>query len=72
MDKNWYLAILDQFLGSPSITMVSTSTKRKSSESCQLFNEKWTNLYFFVLINAKPVCLICHEAVSVSKLYNIK
>jgi hypothetical protein len=29
-------------------------------------------LYFFVLINAKPVCLICHETVSVSKEYNIK
>jgi hypothetical protein len=63
--------MLDYFLGSPSITMASTSTKRKSRDFCRLFNEKWTNLYFFVPINAKPVCLICHEAVSVSKEYNI-
>jgi len=74
VDNNQYLAILNHFLGSTSITMASTSTKRKSSDSCRLFNEKWTNLYFFVPINTKPVCLICHEAVavSVSKEYNIK
>ena len=72
MDNNWYQAILDHFLGSPSITMASTSIKRKSSDSCWLFNEKWTNVYFYVPIIAKPACLICHEAVSVSKEYNIE
>jgi len=48
VDNKRYLTILDYVLGSPSITMASTSTKLKSSDSCRLFNEKWNNLYFCV------------------------
>lgn len=39
------------------------------------YKEEWKEKYFFILpdfINAKPVCLICNEAVAVCKEYNIR
>jgi hypothetical protein len=52
--------------------MASPSKKRKSGDSCWVLNEKKTNLYFFVPIDDKSVCLICRESGSGSKEYNIK
>ncbi|XP_063820200.1 general transcription factor II-I repeat domain-containing protein 2-like [Pseudophryne corroboree] len=52
--------------------MASTSKKHKTSECSRLFNQRWTNLYFFVEIDDKPVCLVCRESLSVLKEYNIK
>ena len=46
--------------------------KRKVSDEGRSFQIKWTNQYFFTEVNKKAVCLICSEAVSVFKEYNIK
>lgn len=49
-----------------------SSKKRKIADECRVFQEKWTELYCFVNIKNKPVCLICNETVSVMKEYNLK
>ncbi len=36
------------------------------------FKEEWTNNYFFLKINNKPICLICSESVSAMKKYNLE
>lgn len=36
-----------------------------------LFQEKWEGRYMFVLQGLKPVCLLCYEAVSAKKEFNI-
>ena len=41
-----------------------------ASES-QVFKDIWTELYFFVQHNNKPVCLICQETIAVYKDYNL-
>ena len=46
---------------------MSTSKKRKVAEEFRSFQEKWTNDYFFVQINGKPVCLVCGDALGVMK-----
>lgn len=56
--------------------MASTSSqvnprKRKITDEKRVFNEKWTNDYFFVEINNKALCLICRESVAVFKEYNL-
>ena len=38
----------------------------------RLFNEKWTDDYFFVEANSKALCLICREFLQVFKDYNLK
>ena len=48
------------------------SKKQKISNGGQIFQERWTELYFFVEVNSKPICLICNGAVSSVKEYNIK
>lgn len=50
----------------------STSRKRKVTDEGRLFQEKWTNLYLFVCVGEKPICLVCNESVAVAKEYNIK
>jgi len=52
-----------------------TLGKRKIDTENRIFNTTWTDDYFFVLPtrpNARPVCLICTETVSVVKVANIK
>ena len=46
--------------------------RRKVIEEGRLFNEKWTDDYFFVEANTKAICLICREFVLVFKDYNLK
>ena len=46
--------------------------KRKITDEGRLFNEKWTDDYFFVEANSKALCLICREFVQVFKDYNLK
>lgn len=57
--------------------MASTSKdvgpkKRRITEELRSFQDRWTINYFFVEIKTKPICLICNDAVSVLKEYNIK
>ena len=46
--------------------------KRKIEFECRVFKEEWTNLYWFISVKDKSVCLLCHETVSVFKEYNLK
>jgi hypothetical protein len=43
------------------------SKKLKVCDKGRVFEEDWTNEYFFVERDGKPVCLICHTTVSVMK-----
>ncbi|CAI9729984.1 Hypothetical predicted protein [Octopus vulgaris] len=48
------------------------SKKRKIEEEYRVFNENWTEKYFFTNVGVKAVCLICSETVAVFKEYNLK
>ena len=37
-----------------------------------MFQDTWTNDYFFLLQNEKSVCLICSETTAALKEYNLK
>ncbi|KAM3860305.1 SCAN domain-containing protein 3-like [Diretmus argenteus] len=54
---------------------LSKAMKRKVDSECRTYKEEWKENYAFILpdfINAKPVCLICNEAIAVCKEYNIR
>ena len=46
--------------------------RRKVDVECRRFQKSWTLDYFFKEHFRKPICLICHDSVSVNKEYNIK
>uniref|UniRef100_A0A3Q1CR85 HAT C-terminal dimerisation domain-containing protein n=1 Tax=Amphiprion ocellaris TaxID=80972 RepID=A0A3Q1CR85_AMPOC len=51
------------------------SQKRKIDTENRRFNPAWTDIFVFTLperLNAKPLCLICHESLSVIKEYNLR
>ena len=48
------------------------SKKRKISDGGRTFQERWTEQYFFVQVSSKQIFLICNNAVSSLKEYNIK
>lgn len=50
----------------------SSSKYRKVDQERRIFQEKWTEEYFFVMFREKPICLICNEAVAVLKEYNLR
>ena len=52
--------------------MNSVAKKRKVDSECRVFNEKWTNDYFFVESKNLLACLICSQTVSVRKEFNVK
>ena len=51
---------------------MSGGKKRKVDAECRQFQEKWTEEFFFILHNGKPICLMCNEPISVMKEFNIK
>lgn len=48
------------------------SKKRKIDAEGRQFKERWESEYMFVLQGEKPVCLLCGEAVSAMKEYNLR
>ena len=46
--------------------------QRKVDDEKGVFKDIWTELYFFIEHNEKPVCLVCNETVAVNKEYNLK
>jgi hypothetical protein len=48
------------------------SKKRKLLEENRVFNDAWTDLYFFIDCKGKPLCLICQKTIAVQKEYNLK
>ena len=51
---------------------MATTKKRKIDAECRVFQEKWTNDYFFVEVKGKPVCLVCGDALAVMKKVNLE
>lgn len=51
---------------------MSNSKKKKVDNNNRIFNENWTDKYFFIESKGKPVCLICHKSIAVIKEYNLK
>jgi len=51
---------------------MASSKKRKISDEGRVFQKEWTNVYFFVEIHDKPVCLICAKQISAKKKINLK
>ncbi|UYV61574.1 hypothetical protein LAZ67_1005347 [Cordylochernes scorpioides] len=49
-----------------------SKTKRKITDEHRNFQEKWELEYFCSEVKDKIICLICNNAISVPKLYNIK
>ncbi|UYV66057.1 hypothetical protein LAZ67_3006302 [Cordylochernes scorpioides] len=49
-----------------------SKTKRKIADEHRNFQEKWELEYFCSEVRDKIICLICNNAISVPKLYNIK
>ena len=54
------------------MSCLKLSIKRKIEDECRVFNEQWTERYFFTDVGVKAVYLICHETVAVFKEYNLK
>lgn len=46
--------------------------KRKIDDEKRIFNEKWTEEYFFIESKSKALCLICNDFIPVFKDYNLK
>ncbi|CAK6436213.1 unnamed protein product [Pipistrellus nathusii] len=44
---------------------MATTKKRKVDAERRSFQEKWTNDYFFVEVQGKPVCLVCGDMLAV-------
>ncbi|XP_054466301.1 histidine triad nucleotide-binding protein 2, mitochondrial isoform X2 [Anoplopoma fimbria] len=51
---------------------MATVKKRKVDAECRVFQEKWTNDFFFVEVKGKPVCLVCGGALAVMKKANVE
>lgn len=51
---------------------MSGGKKRKVDTEGRQFQEKWTEEFFFILHNGKPICLLCNESISVMTEFNIK
>jgi hypothetical protein len=47
------------------MSLSKQAQKRKVSLECSIFNEQWTEKYFFVQNKCKAVYLICKDYVSV-------
>ena len=52
--------------------MATAPKKRRVEDELRVFQTKWTECYFFIEFNNKPICLICNESISVLKEYNVK
>lgn len=50
----------------------SSSKKRKVADEGRVFQERWSEMFFFTCVNQKPVCLLCNETVAVMKEFNVK
>lgn len=58
------------YISSPSLKWLLQ--RRKIDAECRAFQEKWTNDYFFVEVEGKPVCLVCGDAIAVMKKANLE
>lgn len=57
-----------------ALSTLATVVITENGDNCR-FNNEWTNKYSFIILtvpNAKPMCLLCNECVSVVKEHNMK
>lgn len=66
------MPFLDSCIYSLIIIRMSAVKKRKVDSECRVFNTEWTSKYFVTHVGSKAVCLICQNAISVFKEYNIR
>ena len=66
------MRFLDSFTDSLKIIRMSAEKKRQVDSECCVFNTEWTSKYFVTHVGSKAVCLICQNAITVFKEYNIK
>ena len=66
--SNWHMTSTD----TDKWCIMATVKKRKVDAECRVFQEKWTNYFFFVEVKGKPVCLVCGEALAVMKKANVE
>ena len=46
--------------------------KRKFEDENRQFQKEWEDLYFFINVKDKAICLICRKSISSLKSYNLK
>ena len=51
---------------------MSLKLKRKLEDENRQFQKEWEDLYFFIQVKDKAICLICRKCVSSIKSYNLK
>ena len=51
---------------------MSLKLKRKLEDENRRFQKEWEDLYFFIQVKDKAICLICHKFISSIKSYNLK
>ena len=51
---------------------MSLKLKRKLEDENRQFQKEWEDLYFFIQIKDKAICLICRKCISSIKSYNLK
>ena len=51
---------------------MASAEKRKVDNECRVFQEKWTDDYFFVEVKGRPVCLVFGETLAVMKNTNLE
>jgi hypothetical protein len=54
------------------MSLLKPTKKGKVDHECRVFNEQWTQKYFFVQNKDNAVCLICKDSVLVFKEFNVK
>ncbi|KAH9526807.1 EPM2A (laforin) interacting protein 1 [Dermatophagoides farinae] len=52
--------------------MNKITKKRRINDENREFNLKWTFDYFFINNNNKALCLICNEAITIFKEFNLR
>ena len=51
---------------------MSRKLKKKLEDENQQFQKEWEDLYFFIQVKDKAICIICHKSISSLKSYNLK
>ena len=51
---------------------MSSAKKRKIADEKRVFQEEWTDMFFFIKKKEKPFCLKCKRELAVMKKENLK
>ena len=60
-------------LSKPIIDAAQPGPKRRGVEQeNRVFQMRWEEQYFFTEVGLKPMCLVCHELLTVNKEYHLR